>query len=328
MKRDSYVRAGITILILVAALVSWSQFLWPPVAAFSRSAGNPDFVALTWKLLNPVSDIYPYFGGGWLLLACALAVVLILLGWARKFLNYLDRSGVGISVLEMKMELLLNNASGSDATVTRSQAFHANRRGIKAYSLVYRPDSLLGRVDRSSLLLTSQINGKNITLDLLRRGTEKSFEVKEMYNRDLPVNWLATYLPNWLVLSLWRLGAFRGTVVERNGAVRYHDEYTGPEAIISLNATMRPVTNVVLKVTFPEDAAPQPADIKAFLLREIAVESVALKRSQTPGRVSYEAEVRSLFQATMQIQWNNRPVPPPPVPAPRARRRNAAGSPP
>jgi hypothetical protein len=251
--------------------------------------------------------MYPYPFGGWLFLLSTFAILLIILGIFRRVLAYLDHSSVGISVLETHMELVLHTADGSSATMMRKQTFHANRTGITAYSLFYRPNSPGGRIDTASLRLSSSVGDKNITQSLLRRGTDRFADVKEMYTRELPVNPLATYLPNRLVLLLYSWGLFKGTVVARSGEVKYIDEYTGPEAIISLNASMRPVSNVLLKVTFPDGAEPAPGDIKGFLLRETAVENVDLQPSATAGTRSYEAHVNSLYQATLQIQWKNRP---------------------
>lgn len=305
-KPDRLLTWGFSIIVFAIAAVSWSQFFWPPFEAY-KQAKSPNALALVGELLNPLSKMYPYPFGGWLFLLSTFAILLIILGIFRRLLAYLDHSAVGISVLETKMELVLHGADGSSATVIRNQTFHANRTGITAYSLIYKPDSPTGRIDTSSLRLSSSVGDKNITQELLRRGTNRFVDVKEMYTRELPVNPLATYLPNRLVLLLHTWGLFRGTVVERTGEVKYIDEYTGQEAIISLNASMRPVSNVVLKVTFPDGAEPAPENIKGFLLRETAVQAVDLKPSATNSSRSYEAHVNSLYLATLQIQWKNRP---------------------
>lgn len=305
-KTNRQLTFAIWVLVFSGAAVSWSQFLWPPLDRY-RHSKTPDLLKIVGELLNPVSTMYPFPGGGWLFLLTTFALLLIVLAGFRSILAYIDRSMVGISVLETKMELVLDNADGSLATVRRTQSFHANRYGISAYSLVYKPDSPTGRIDTASLGLWSSISDKNITKELLRRGTDRFADVKEIYTRELPVNWFATFLPNGWVHRLHSWGAFKGTVVVRTGEVRYIDEYTGQEAIISLNASMRPVSNVHLKVTFPEGAEPAPGDIKGFLLRETAVQDVDLRPSTANGTRSYEAHMEQLYQATLQIQWKNRP---------------------
>jgi len=175
-------------------VIGWIQLLTPPLQAYWKHPSG-GFGRVILELLSPSNSIYeePYIG--WLFLLLTAALIALVVNGTRAFGEYLEVSRVGISVVETRMDLVMETADRSRATFRRAQIFHANRGGITAYHLVHRTDEPAGKVDLASIKLASQVGGKAITQELLKRGTEKAVDLIEVYANELPRDFFATYLP-------------------------------------------------------------------------------------------------------------------------------------
>lgn len=247
-----------------------------------------------------------------LLLAAALIVHTLLTGIA----SYISRSRVGISVLQTELCLEIEDHAMTRARVRREQLFHANRRNVSAYHFEHRATASGGSIDPASITMTSIIDHDNVTDHLIKsRGIGKQIDTIELFKRPLPTSFFATYLPNSVVLFLHeRMKMFRKTIVHRTGEMLYNNEYNIPEPIFQLASVRYPVTNVRMKVVFPEQAAPPADRIDCFLIEENTVKKITPARVGDQGRVTYTIDLRSFYQAKLRIQWRNHPVPPSPTP--------------
>jgi hypothetical protein len=205
------------------------------------------------------------------------------------------------------MDLVMEDKARTRATVRRQQVFHANRPEVSAYHLVCRADHETGHIDMDDISLVSIIGGEKITKDILKRGTPKAVDLIEVYQHNLPNGLLVTFLPNWLVAMLHPTGLFDSVLVKRTGHVVYLDEYSGAESVISMSAMRYPVTNTFLTISFFNGSEPYADDMRGFLIKENAVEEIAVAMKVVGERTIFEVCVRSLYQETLRVQWKNRP---------------------
>jgi hypothetical protein len=185
----------------------------------------------------------------------------------------------------------------------RKQAFHANRRGITAYRASSQCDHPGGRILKKTIKQASTVGDKPLTKELLIRGSESTLEIIEVFTRELPTNLLATFLPNWLVCAIHRLGLFESVVVKRTGEWTYAGEFAGPEGVYSVTATKYPITRTSIRVGFVLGSEPPDGAIRGFLIRENVVEEVHLHKETTATHCYFQANAQSLHLESLRIQW-------------------------
>ena len=309
MRKDAAARSAFWALAFLAALVSWLQLLWPPIAKYRdhTPGGLRSILAALMQVQSPIYPEAPLIG--WIFIAVTAILFLVGVSWLRWIANYIERSRVGISMIETRMDLVMEDKARKLATVRRQQVFHANRPDVSAYHLVCRADHATGYVDMANISLDSILAGQRITKEILKRGTPKAADLIEVYTRNLPSGLLVTFLPNWLVAMLHPTGVFDRVLVKRTGHVAYIDEYSGPESVISMSAMRYPVTNTFLNISFINGSEPCDSDMRGFLIRENAVEEIAVAKTIDTDRTVFSVCVRSLYQETLRVQWKNRPAP-------------------
>lgn len=301
--RSSLLRWAFWLAAAVAAFFSWWQILWPPVSFYSRVKENPGSVAVIGELLKPHNAIYDEPFLGWVFLILTLVLVLVLVHFFRSVADYLQHSRVGISVLETKMEVEMQDAARDMAIVRRHQTIHANRRGITAYRFGSSTDTPGGRIVKAALRHQSSVGNKNITKELISRGSESNLDIIEVFTRELPTSVLTTFLPNIVVCALHRIGLFEGTVVVRQGESTYQNEFNENQGVYSVSSTKYPISRTVIRVSFVLGHEPPPDKIRGFLIRENVVEEVALSSSSSQTHFTYEARANSLHMESLRVQW-------------------------
>jgi hypothetical protein len=291
---------------LVAGVVSWLQFLWPPIGAY-RAATNARVRDVLLELLKPTNNIYdkiPFLG--WAFIVVTVLLVLLILATVRAILDYVENSLIGISILESDIDYVMQTADRTRAIARRSQSFHANRKGISAYHLTYKADAHDGAIDLPTLRLDSMVGGVSITKELLRRGNERSLDVIEMYSKELPTSLTATFLPNWLVAMLSKHGLFEKIVIKRNGECCYINEFSTKQSIVSISAAPYPVTNTRVSVWFITGHEPEKDNIRALFIRENAAKETGVSIHTDGMHTIFSVQARNLYKETLRIQWTNR----------------------
>ncbi|MGH7027400.1 hypothetical protein [Brevundimonas sp.] len=290
-------------LAVIATIVGWWQFAWPPIAFYRKQNADTSFGEVVWELVRFKGAIYDEPILGWIFILVTAALVVVLIQWVRAINDYFQNSRVGISVLETEMEVVMHDAARSMATIKRRQTFHANRSGITAYRLDTGTDTATGRIIRASMTQESQVANKVVTKELIMRGGDSNLEVIETFDRELPRNVFATYLPNWFVCALHKAWLFDNVVVTRTGEVNLQNEFDGPEGVYSVNSTKYPISRTNIRVSFVAGAEPSNGNIRGFLIRENVVEDIALTVSKTSTHVTFEARASSLHMESLRIQW-------------------------
>lgn len=287
----------------VFGMVSWVQFLWPPIAYYRKTAEPPEGASILGELLKPNNAIYDEPLLGWAFIALSVVLVLFLIHWTRAVADYLQHSRVGISILDTQMEIEMQDAGRHMAVGRRKQTLHANRRGITAYHFGSRTDSATGRILGGQIQQTSVVGHKKITRELLSRGSETSVDVIEVFDQELPTNLFATYLPNWLVCLLHGAGLFQDVVVTRTGEIVYQGEFDGKEGVYSVSSTKYPISRTAIRVAFVVGHEPPEDQVRGFLIRENVVEEVALTTTRSQTHVTFEAKAGTMLMESLRIQW-------------------------
>jgi hypothetical protein len=299
---------AIKIIVGVSLFVSWWQFFWPPVEAFRRRNDDYGFWDVVWQLAQPNNDIYSVPFLGWAFLALSVAFAFLALHYWRRAINYLDNSRVGISVLSTTITVEMQDAERTMAIMHREQAFHANRKGITAYRMDTSTDTSTGRILRNTLTQESHAGNKLLTKDLILRGNDSTLEVIERFENPLPTNWLATYLPNFIVCMLHDGWFFDDVVVERKGAITLQNEFNCNEGVYQINSTKYPISRTKIRLAFIVGSEPPQAQVKGFIVKENVVEEVDVKMMREQTHVIYEVKAPNLHLESLRIQWEFKPV--------------------
>ncbi|WP_312599064.1 hypothetical protein [Brevundimonas sp.] len=302
-RRSSLLRWAFWLVAAVAGFFSWWQILWPPVSFYSRAKSDPGLAAVVGELLKPRNTIYDEPLLGWVFLALSVVLALVLIHCVRSVADYLQHSRVGISVLETVMEVEMQDAARDMAVIRRRQTIHANRKGITAYRFGSSTDTPGGRIVRSALSHQSTVGNKNITKELISRGSDTSLDIIEVFNRELPTSLLTTFLPNILVCALHKLGLFEGTVVVRQGESTFQNEFSQSQGVYSVSTTKYPISRTIIRVAFVLGHQPATDKIRGFLIRENVVEEIALSSNSTQTHFVYEARANSLHMESLRVQW-------------------------
>lgn len=301
--RSALLRWALWLAAAVAGFFSWWQIFWPPVSFYSHSQGDPGLANVIGELLKPRNAVYDEPFLGWVFLLLSVVLGLVLVHCFRSVADYLQNSRVGISVLETVMEVEMQDAARDMAVVRRRQTIHANRKGITAYRFGSSTDTPGGRIVRNALRHQSTVGNKNITKELISRGSETSLDIIEVFNKELPTSILTTFLPNIAVCALHKLGLFEGTVVVRQGESTYQNEFSENEGVYSVSSTKYPISRTIIRVSFVIGHEPPAGKIRGFLIRENVVEEIDLISSSSQTHFTYEAKANSLHMESLRVQW-------------------------
>jgi len=295
---------------LLAALFSWDELLWQPVARYLEqlAASHQPFTlgALLLEVLKPNSAIYHgVLLGGYLFLVILLLTLLLtvamLYAIARRIHIYWDNSTAPFTVLENHLTLDLS-AGLSDAVLKRHQYYHANRPGQRLYYMRSSVSSPTGKIPKERISVESILKGQVVTKSVFTWGNERSYELLESYTQNLPTNPIVTFLPNSLVSFLFhQFQWFTGTILERQSSIPNVNEYDGPEGQFSLTALRYPCRVITMTLIFPNSAKPKALDF--YVIRENAVETVHPKIDPRGNTVVYEATQRDLVNASLRVFW-------------------------
>lgn len=302
-KSSSLLRWAFWLMAGVGAFFSWWQILWPPVSFYSRAKDDPGSFAVVAELLKPHNAIYDEPFLGWVFLVLTVVLALVILHCFRNVADYLEHSRVGLSVLETVVDVEMQDDARNMAIVRRQQTIHANRKGITAYRFGSSTDTPGGRIVKSALHHQSSVGNKNITKELIFRGSDSSLDIIEVFTRELPTSLLATFLPNIAVCALHKLGLFENTVVVRRGESTYQNEFSEPQGLYSVSSTKYPISRTIIRVSFVIGHAPAPDKIRGFLIRENVVEEVVLTSSSSQTHFTFEAKANSLHLESLRVQW-------------------------
>lgn len=295
---------------VIGAAAGWSTLLWPPVQAYYTKPGAGIWATLA-TLLSPTNQIYPDgIFVGWLFIVSTtlllFAIPLSLLQILSKLIRYVEQSEADVSLLDIKLTARFDDKM-EKCTLFREQRFHANRPGTTAYHYIQETHSPNGSIDPNTFVLNSAINNIKITKDFIIRSSSRFFEAIEIFDKALPKSFLATYLPDWLVLLIYDHSTLLDKViVERVGEITIYNEHNGTSPIIQLNSPKRVAKNVTITIDFPGEFAPHPADVKCFLIRENVVSSIHPRCSPAGERRLFTAYVSALDHASLRFQWDNK----------------------
>lgn len=292
--------------LLLGGTFSWVQLLWPPVGKFLSKTPDATPFSVLADLLSFRSVIYegyPLLGYIFLLVGIIPFVLLTLLG--RTILNYIDNSNVPISVLETSINLSFEDDLMTRSMVRRDQLFHANRY-VTAYKFTTELTGEHASFVPDGIFVESCIGQRKVTKEVLRYGSARKRELIEAFDGALPTRLWSTYLPNALILGLYNwLGAFKSVVVKRVAWTRSLHEYDGESAMLGLTSLMYPVTNVRVRIDFPQATAPLGDAISAVLISENIVEPIHLTPDARPNVIRYEVRLRSFKKVTLRVRWTN-----------------------
>jgi hypothetical protein len=311
LPRRRSLRWMLTVAGVVAGAVGWSTLLWPPVKYFYSQPTATFWSTLSDLATLPAGTIFPEgFGIGYLFIFSTLllifAVPLVSVRLLSALLRYVERSEVDVSLLEINLAYRFEDRLHR-VVATREQLLHANRPGLTAYHYLQTASAPGSAIDATTFEMTSILDGNRITDDFIIRAQPREFEAIEIFKRALPTHFLATYLPDWLVLLLWNHSKILDRViVQRNGQIEITGEHDGESATIELRSLKRVAKRVTISLDFPHDVAPRQEDMRCFVIRDNVVASIYPQCHTAGPRRIYEAYVAELEGATMRFQWNNR----------------------
>ena len=217
-------RRFLSLTALLVASVGWVTVFLPPVDFYathhSLSIGDTIFALLRFK--SPVFPGQPAVGWLFLLSTAALLTwfVLATLQMLGAGLRYVERSESTVSVLETRFVLHFEDESLSRTTMTRRQRLHANQPDVTSYPYAHSVHAPHGEIVQGSVSLCSYIDREKITKELIVEQSKGSVEVIEVLDRSLPTSLLSTYLPDWLVLTLFK-GTGLSTAWSWNGTAKF-----------------------------------------------------------------------------------------------------------
>jgi hypothetical protein len=288
------------------SIYAWTDFLWPPVSFYRHKIESSPISVLA-ELIQPHNKIYPNNPlSGYAFLILTFGLVVWVIYNLRQIIRYLDISFKQLSILDSKFDVKIHDVALTRATMRRVQNFHANRSNISAYRQVSTLDAQDARIDVGSLNSVSTLNGASITKERIPKNTKANLELIEVYNQDLPTSITASLLPNDMVRALFNLGRFKGIVVTRIFSVDFINEYNGEHPSLQATATDSWATNVVLRLDFPEETAPDSESMSCFLIMDGAVRRLDVQPAPENGnRVIYEVRYGNLYKASIRLQWTN-----------------------
>ncbi|MEI9996545.1 MAG: hypothetical protein WDM91_18250 [Rhizomicrobium sp.] len=287
----------------LASLFGWVELVGPPVMALFK--GTSAWVVFG-DLLQIHSRYYSVPLGGYFFLLTTFGGLVFLVSLGRSVVIYWENATVPLSVLETKLTLEFS-ADLSHSTLTREQIYHANRAGQTAYHIKSSTDT--GTISDNGIHIKSWINNRKITKKLVMTGNpKKSVQIMEVFDAPLPTNFLATLLPDMVVLLLFKhANVFRSTIARRNATTQNDNEYNGPQGVFSLESLLYPVSNVDVTIKFPVSRIPPEMDV--YLIKQNAVEELNPERKDENGFVSFRIIQSPFAKATLRFLWRNAAAP-------------------
>lgn len=297
----------------VVSVAGMVGLFWQPFAvALNEDLNAGDLAA---GLLIPWNtSIYEFPTGGWLF----LILTIYLFGFAAwvfgQFADYLRNSRVRISVLDTHVRVVINDKHGESVTYTREQTFHANRRKIRAYRMGMCADHPTGSLNRDSIHIMSHIDDEMISIEPLKRGPSNNMMILDRFKRELPISYLASYMPNtwvsWLYNQKW---LFHKKVVFRTAKMEYINECCGENCVMSLSGENNPITAAEFRIVFKKEYQPKDGTVRAYLYHQNACDDVAVhKLQQGDKKFSGEADQVEFYvrkpgirNASLAVMWTN-----------------------
>lgn len=292
---------------VVIAIGGWLEFVLKPVLFWWGQPGR-SLGALVVELAKFRNEVYDVPILSWLFLltapVIALAAPIAIATFVRFWINYLDSSETGISVIYTSLHIELSGANLEEAIVTRDQLFHANQKKTSAYHLAYGPNSPSGTLAPKPIDFVTRLNGKQITADIITDVVAKQHQVIETYTQDLPVSKFATYLPSSWVYALFNTKVFfQNVVAVRRVKIKYRDEYNHADRRVQVTAPLYPGSRVRVEVDFPDAQAPHHSDFACFRIMNNRVEKIDVQKTSDKGRTLFWFEVKDLYKETVRLTW-------------------------
>ena len=302
-------RIVVTMIGGLAILIGWAEFMFKPVRYYAR-LHNMSLLECLGDLAQIDSPAFDWPLGGIVWIASSLLFLylaaIFMMRPIRAALDFIERSEAPISILQSTIELKMLDHDLKNCQTSRKQLIHANKNDVDAYH--YNIATSYGTVESTSLQISSRINNKNITKEVIKRITGKSVETIEIFESSLPTSIFATYLPDLAVrLAYIHLGLFKRHVVSRESVVSHSDEYSVSAPTYKLAVQRYPASKVCILLNLPAASVCKTATVRAFLVMNQAVQEIpVVPRDDGDGRVRLVVEQQTLRpQQALLITWEN-----------------------
>lgn len=309
-KSSGCLALAVTILGALALLIGWAEFFFKPLQLKTKNSDMTGW-EIFFDLLKLTPDAYGWpFAGYLFLLATALIALVVILSAFKTVtaaMQYIEISEAPISVLHSKITFKILDDEFARCEITREQYVHANQKNVDAYHICFRASK--GTVDPKKLAITSRLNGKKITKDLLVIQRNSELDVIERFSSSIPTSKVLTYLPDAAVYFLYnQLKLFKNTIVIRTSVTEDLNEYDGEFPNYVITASRYPASNIEIEFDFPSVTAPSQEDMFAYLIANQAVTDLHLIPIGAVGdRAKYTVSVEKLRQEQkLRVQWNNK----------------------
>ena len=290
-------------------LIGWAEFIFKPIRHYAE-ATNLTIGEAFGDLLKIQPSVYDWPFAGYVFLITSTIILyfsfVLIMRPVRAALEFIEGSEAPISILESKIELFMQDADMRVCETRRRQILHSNSEKVNAYH--YSQSSTHGVLKKDLLRIESRIAGNLITDNLLKREFGKTLDTIELFNRELPTNLIATYLPDIAVLFLHRqFKLFKNSLITRECDGTDENEYSVQYPFYQLTVARYPVSMITLTLNFPVGSVYRKGTIKAFLIRNQAVREVAVAPlNDDPKRTKFQVEINKLKQQeSLRIIWEN-----------------------
>lgn len=302
-------KIGLAFLGGAAILIGWAEFIFKPIRFYAKQQNLTLGESLA-DLMRVQPSAYDWPFSGYVFLITSAIIVyfglVLVVRPVRAALDFLEGSESPVSILESQIELFMHDADMNTCTTYRKQIMHANGENVDAYH--YGQVANAGTILADKLRIESRINGAVITRDLLKRMQGKSVDTIERFNHPLPTNIVATYLPDSLVLFLFRtFGWFKRCLVKRTCSSQDRGEYCQKDPMYQLAVSRYPVSKVSVTLNFPIGSIYVKGSVKAFLILNHAVMEIPVTTlDDDPKREKLVVELEKIRpQQTLRIVWEN-----------------------
>lgn len=290
----------------IVALTGWLEVFVPPVIYYKSAIPNKPFGIFDTLIHHPdrIYPDHPVFAVIFLATSpiMVLAIVLFISNIIRYTISYLEFAEVGISVVSTKLVLTIDGDQRQNSTLYREQLFHANRPGTSAYHYSFTTTSEHGEMVDNSFEIETTLGGKKITKEVIKDASKRKMDVIEIFDAPLKTSFLATYLPDGLVLFIYNNSTFfHRTVAQRRTSVSHLNEYNSNNPMFQVTAPLYPSSKVELEVSFPSDNC--PARVQCFRIKQNDVQEIHPPASKIGNRRVFKVDVNNLYQEKLRIQW-------------------------
>lgn len=308
-KAGGCLRTALAMIGGLAILIGWAEFMFKPVRYYARihDMSLLESIGDLAQIYSPAFD-WPLGGIVWIVSSLLLLYLgaILMMRPIRAALDFIERSEAPISILESTIELKMLDADLKSCRTSRRQLIHANKPEVDAYH--YGMTTSHGSVEPSSISISSKINSKNITKEVIKRISGKSVETIEIFNSPLPTSLFATYLPDAVVRFVYsQFNIFKKQIVSRESVVTHSDEYSVATPTYQLAVQRYPASRVSIILNLPANSVCKTSTARAFLVMNQAVREIpVVPRDDGDGRIRLVVEQSSLRpQQALLITWEN-----------------------